>query len=91
MRWLIALLIGTLLLCLQRAWLSDEVGYQALASQRAYLVEQEDANRELASDNAVLLQEVHALRSDLSIVEARAREELGMIKDGETFYFVDER
>ncbi len=90
MRWLIALLVVALLLSLQRAWLSDEVGYRALSGQRAHLIEEEDANRELAADNAVLLQEVRALRTDLSIVEARAREELGMIKDGETFYFVDE-
>ncbi|MCR9277508.1 MAG: septum formation initiator family protein [Pseudomonadaceae bacterium] len=91
MRWLIALLILALLGSLQRAWLSDEVGYTALAGQRAYLQQQQNANRELAEDNAVLLQEVRALRTDLSIVEARAREELGMIKDGETFYFVDEQ
>lgn len=91
MRWLIALLVAALVLSLQRAWLSDEVGYTALSGQRAYLVEQQEVNRVLASDNAVLLQEVRALRTDLTIVEARAREELGMIKDGETFYFVDEQ
>ena len=41
-----------------------------------------------ARRHAELAAEVQALKSGLDAVEARARTELGMIKNGETFYLV---
>lgn len=45
----------------------------------------------LAADNEVLLAEVNDLRSGHATIEERARTELGMIGDGETFYFLPGR
>ncbi|MEE1674446.1 cell division protein FtsB [Agarivorans aestuarii] len=44
------------------------------------------ANQELVQRNSVLAAEITDLRSGLDAVEEHARNELGMIKQGETFY-----
>ncbi|GDY24421.1 MULTISPECIES: cell division protein FtsB [unclassified Agarivorans] len=44
------------------------------------------ANQDLGQRNAVLVAEIADLRSGLDAVEEQARNELGMIKEGETFY-----
>ncbi|MDZ7826737.1 MAG: septum formation initiator family protein [Gammaproteobacteria bacterium] len=45
-------------------------------------------NRRLIEHNAVLEAEVRALKEDPDSLEARARSELGMIREGETFFMV---
>lgn len=42
----------------------------------------------LAGDNAVLAAEVRALKADPERLEARARTDLGMIREGETFIMI---
>ncbi len=54
--------------------LRDEVATQAIA------------NQELAQRNAILAADIADLRNGLDAVEEQARNELGMIKQGETFY-----
>lgn len=49
---------------------------------------QQDENRQLEERNAALAAEVADLKSGLEAIEERARSELGMIRDGETFYQV---
>ena len=49
---------------------------------------QQDENRQLEERNAVLAAEVKDLKSGLEAIEERARSELGMIREGETFYQV---
>lgn len=49
---------------------------------------QQAENRRLAEQNTLLESEVRALKEDPDSLEARARSELGMIRDGETFYMV---
>ncbi len=44
----------------------------------------------IKSRNAILLAEVVALKNDVTLLEGRARRELGMIKRGEVFYLVPE-
>jgi len=57
--------------------------------QRA--IEQQQAeNHALAERNAALAAEVEDLKSGLEAIEERARSELGMIREGETFYRVIE-
>ena len=43
----------------------------------------------LEGRNRILAAEVRAQKHGLAAVEARARSDLGMIKEGETFYLVD--
>lgn len=45
-------------------------------------------NSQLSSRNSVLENEVRELKSGMDSVEQRARSELGLIKQGETFYLI---
>lgn len=67
----------------------------SLAEQRRLetLIEEHSAiNRELRTRNERLEREVLELQNGLEGVEQRAREELGLIREGEVFYqFVDKK
>ncbi|WP_335912152.1 MULTISPECIES: cell division protein FtsB [Shewanella] len=49
---------------------------------------QNDSNARLEERNQVLKEEIRDLRSGTEALEERARNELGLIKKGETFYRV---
>jgi cell division protein FtsB len=70
-----------------RLWFSD-VGILARRELIERLDQEEARAGELAARNARLAEEVVAMQSGLSVVEAKARAELGMIKEGETFFLV---
>lgn len=57
--------------------------YQTVASETAA---QEQVNANLHQRNQEMFAEIDDLRQGLDAIEERARHELGMIKDGETFY-----
>ncbi len=85
MRVLIWLLVVLLVLLQYRLWVGDgslaEVWglYQQVETQKA-------ENRELRERNQALEAEVKDLKQGLDAIEERAREELGMTRDDETFY-----
>jgi len=89
MRWLGWLLVVLLVLLQYKLWVGDgsfaEVWdlYQQVETQR-------EANQQLHERNQALEAEVQDLKKGLGAVEERAREELGMIKKGETFYQIIE-
>lgn len=87
MRVLVAIGVVVLLGMQARLWFSD-VGILARQDLDKRLTEQLRRTQELTDRNRLLHIEVEALKSGLIGVEARARSELGMIKDGETFYLV---
>jgi cell division protein FtsB len=70
-----------------RLWFSD-VGILARGDLEARVADQARRTQELDERNRRLAVEVAALKSGPAGVEARARSELGMIKNGETFYLV---
>jgi cell division protein FtsB len=70
-----------------RLWFSD-VGILARSDLEARVADQARRTQELEERNRRLAVEVAALKSGPAGVEARARSELGMIKNGETFYLV---
>ncbi|HTO56688.1 MAG TPA: septum formation initiator family protein [Pseudomonadales bacterium] len=70
-----------------RLWFSD-VGIRVQHDLEARVAEQVRHTQELKQRNRLLAVEVAALKSGSAGVEARARSELGMIKEGETFYLV---
>ncbi len=80
-------LAAALMMLQYRLWISDqgvrEVSRlkEALATQLADNHEQTERNRQLAA-------EVTDLKEGMSALEERARSELGMIGNGETFYQV---
>ena len=89
MRVLVVLSAFVLVHLQYRLWFGD-VGYFSVSALRSQVVEQAAVNERLRVRNRLLAFEVAAYQSktDFSIVEARARSELGMIKEDETFYLV---
>ena len=87
MKMLIAALVLLLLGLQYRAWFGDS-GYFTAAALQEQLRVQERRGERHAQRNRRLKQEVMALRQDKTAAEARARADLGMIKEGEVFYVV---
>ena len=89
MRWLIAVLVAVLLVLQYRLWVGD--GGIADVRRISQSVElQKQTNATLRERNQALTGEVRDLKQGLEAVEERARSELGMIRDGETFYQIVE-
>jgi cell division protein FtsB len=87
MRWLLVIL-AVLFVGLQfRLW----VGEGSLAHNSeldSQLEEQEHENQALRERNALIATDVESLKTNLNAIEEKARADLGMIKQGETFYLV---
>jgi cell division protein FtsB len=79
-----------LLLALQiRLWVGDSsISY--IWQLESLIEEQSFENSRLKDRNLVLEAEVKDLKSGLESIEERARNELGMIKKGESFYLLVE-
>jgi cell division protein FtsB len=86
-RWLLVGIVVALLGLLLRGWFSD-VGYFAKEQLQLRVVEQQKDTAGLKVRNENLLTEVKGLRHTLAAVESRARTDLGMIKEGESFFLV---
>lgn len=84
-----AVLLLAVLWMQYRLWLSSD-GMQDVWRLQKAVAEQREANRILRERNAALEAEVRDLKEGLEAVEERARTELGMIGEGETFYQVIE-
>lgn len=87
MRWVITGLLLCLVFLQFRLWIGDGSLAEVVQLQRQ--IEQQTAENEaLQARNLQLAREVEELKTGLKTIEARARQEMGMIKDGETFYMV---
>lgn len=87
MRWLIAALLSLLLLLQYDLWVGEGSLATVWRLQQAVDAQGEE-NAALAERNRTLEAEVEDLKSGLEALEERARNELGMIRRGETFYRV---
>lgn len=87
MRW-VAGLLALLLVGLQLRLWSDEGGLPEVWRLEAAVAEQRAANAGLAERNRALRAEVEDLKRGLDAIEERARSELGMIGEGETFFLL---
>ena len=84
----VAAMLLLLLLGLQyQSWFGDS-GYFKAAALKAQLQAEERRAELQKQRNRLLRGEVMALTESDAAVEARARTDLGMIKDGEVFYIV---
>ena len=87
MRWLIAILIILLAGLQYRLWIGEgSLAHQAALERQ--IQQQQAENNRLRERNAVLAREVDDLKSGLEAIEERAREQMGMIKEGETFFMI---
>jgi cell division protein FtsB len=89
MRWLVGLLIGLLLLLQFKLWVGDGSLAEVWNLYRQVEAQKEE-NQQLRERNQALEAEVQDLKQGLEAIEERAREELGMVKDDETFYQIIE-
>jgi cell division protein FtsB len=87
MRILIAILLLVLALLQFKLWFGDG-GFRAVAKLEERVLVQEQDNEALLQRNRELEAEVEDLRERLDAIEERARNELGLIKEGEEFYQV---
>jgi cell division protein FtsB len=86
-RWLLVIL-GIAVLGLQgELWFADD-GYRKTLKLRGAVAEQRDLNESLRVRNAALDAEVINLKKGRDAAEERARTDLGMIGQHETFYQV---
>ena len=82
----ILLVLSILLALLQyRLWVGEGSLAHLVALKRETAKQQIEVT-ELEQHNHVLIAEVKALKSGNDLIEEKARTQLGMIKDGETFY-----
>ena len=78
----LALLLGLLQ---YEFWFSDG-GIRTVWDLKKNIAHQEKINADLDKKNEVLIAEIKDLRSGNEAIEARARNDLGMVKKSETFY-----
>lgn len=79
--------IVLLALTLYGFWFGES-GYFAARDLAAQVAAQEQRAATLGERNRALAAEVTALKEGMAAVEARARTDLGMVAEGETFYLV---
>lgn len=86
MKWLALGLFILLLASQYRLWFAEEGSLAELHRLEQEIQQQEQVNAELEARNLRLEQEVIELQQGLETVEERARRDLGMIRDGESYY-----
>ena len=87
MRWLAVALFVITLMLQWRLWVSDD-GVRELKRLQDAVAAQHVENERLLERNRQLVAEVRDLKSGMTALEERARSELGMVANSETFYQV---
>ena len=88
---LFVLFLATVFIILQYQLWIDSDGVRKLIHLNASIESQTVKNQQLYERNEVLAVEVEDLKSGFDAIEERARMELGMIREGETFFQVIEK
>lgn len=81
------LLLGILIFLQYRLWF-EPGGIFEMMELKKQLAKEQLQNENLKKRNQLVLLQVQHLQDNQDAVELRARQELGMIKKGETFYQV---
>lgn len=82
-----AIMVVLILLLQVRLWVGEGSFAQVWALEQS-IAEQKSENRDLATRNERLYAEVLNLRNEQGAVEERARMNLGLIREDETFFLV---
>ena len=90
MKLFIAFLLTLFLILQYQLWV-DREGVRKLVHLSDRIENQKATNQQLYERNEVLAAEVEDLKSGFDAIEERARMELGMIREGETFFQVIEK
>ncbi len=89
MRWVLTVLLLFLLGLQYRLWFG-EGNLPSVWALQASIAQQQADNARLRARNQKLEAEVRDLKQGLSALEERARSELGMVRDGESFLLIVE-
>jgi cell division protein FtsB len=89
LKLLIAVLFVILLGLQYRLWVG-EGSFADIVRLSDELDRQSQENTELSARNAALINEVEELQDGMDAIEEHARNELGLIRDGETFFLIIE-
>lgn len=89
MKWLVIIFIVVLSYLQYRLWVG-EGSVASLVELQAKIDQQSAENERLKARNRLLAAEVEALKNTDDAIEERARTDLGLIKEGETFFMVVE-
>lgn len=85
MKWISLVLITLLCLLQYRLWFGkNSIPDYWKMKQEAQQMREQNAN--LVQRNSLLKADIEDLKIGMDAIEERARNELGMIKEGETFY-----
>lgn len=87
MKFLAAGLLVLLVLLQYRMWLGDG-GMREVTRLRSEIEQQRTQNESLRERNRTLAAEVQDLKKGTTAIEERARTDLGMVGQGETYYQV---
>ena len=87
MKWALFFLVFLFILLQFKLWVGDG-SMVDVTELRKEIREQQAENKQLIARNEELEAEVKDLKEGLEAIEERARADLGMIKEGETFYHV---
>ena len=87
MKMILGVLIVLLLLLQYEFWFSDG-GVKTVWELQRSISKQAEKNDQLDKRNQVLIAEIKDLQSGNAAIEARARTDLGMVKQNEVFYEV---
>lgn len=90
MRTLIAILLLLIVMVQYRIWVGKDSLVDVWQLEQAVKLQREE-NQRLRLRNQQLAAEVSDLKNGLAAVEARAREELGMVRKDETLYRYSDR
>jgi len=90
MKILMAILIILFIILQYELWFSKG-GVTDVVHLKKIITKQKVINQKVEQKNQKLSQNIRNLKNNKQAVEARARQELGMVKKGETFYQVVNR
>ncbi len=85
MKWMVAILLVILISLQYRIWFG-QTSFQKIQQQEEKVSKIKQENLELLQRNQKLLAEIKGLRKGEDSVEEMARFQLGLIKEGETFF-----
>ena len=88
-RFFIIILIVFFLIIQFDIWFKDD-GFYRVKELEQMIGNQVEENKRLKLRNEQLEREIEELKSGTESIEEKARTDLGMIKEGEEFYLIDE-
>lgn len=81
-------IVFVLFILLQYQLWFDETSVRSSMEMKEKIVEQEELNGAIRARNQVLQEEIAGIKSGMGSIEAKARKELGMVKENETYFIV---